>query len=178
MPSSNRGAKRGAGRLGALPMPVQGWTGEGGDGEAHPKRHKDCASASDVSSDEAMPGIFGESNNGVVVSDDEGDVAATSGSEVSSDEAMPDVSSESNDGDVQSDDEEDAAPERQLTIDGVVVPVDPRARHHQREALQAYAEHHAEPRGKIIMACGTGKTFLGLWLAETKTAVRRAAGES
>ncbi|NWJ26118.1 type ISP restriction/modification enzyme [Rhizobium sp. RM] len=41
-------------------------------------------------------------------------------------------------------------------------------RDHQREALQAVAEGlQAADRGKLIMACGTGKTFTGLRIAET-----------
>jgi predicted helicase len=40
-------------------------------------------------------------------------------------------------------------------------------RDHQREALQAVSEGLAEAdRGKLIMACGTGKTFTGLRIAE------------
>ena len=40
-------------------------------------------------------------------------------------------------------------------------------RKHQREALQAAHEHYAtEDRGKLIMACGTGKTFTSLKLVE------------
>jgi hypothetical protein len=39
--------------------------------------------------------------------------------------------------------------------------VDPRVRPCQRAALEAYALNHAEPRGKIMMACGTGKTAMG-----------------
>lgn len=41
-------------------------------------------------------------------------------------------------------------------------------RDHQRDALQAVIEGLADAdRGKLIMACGTGKTFTGLSIAET-----------
>ncbi|MFC4271832.1 DEAD/DEAH box helicase [Sneathiella chungangensis] len=41
-------------------------------------------------------------------------------------------------------------------------------RDHQRDALEAVAEGLQEAdRGKLIMACGTGKTFTGLRIAET-----------
>ncbi len=41
-------------------------------------------------------------------------------------------------------------------------------RDHQRDALKAVVEGLAEEdRGKLIMACGTGKTFTGLRIAET-----------
>lgn len=41
-------------------------------------------------------------------------------------------------------------------------------RDHQRDALKAVTEGLAEAdRGKLIMACGTGKTFTGLRIAET-----------
>lgn len=41
-------------------------------------------------------------------------------------------------------------------------------RDHQRDALQAVSEGLTEAdRGKLIMACGTGKTFTGLRIAET-----------
>lgn len=39
---------------------------------------------------------------------------------------------------------------------------------HQRQALKAVTEGLEETdRGKLIMACGTGKTFTGLRIAET-----------
>ncbi|MCP6324135.1 DEAD/DEAH box helicase family protein, partial [Klebsiella pneumoniae] len=40
-------------------------------------------------------------------------------------------------------------------------------RPHQRDALKAVTEGLAQAdRGKLIMACGTGKTFTGLRIAE------------
>lgn len=43
-------------------------------------------------------------------------------------------------------------------------------RDHQKEALEAFAEHFkVADRGQLIMACGTGKTFTSLKLAEQET---------
>lgn len=43
-------------------------------------------------------------------------------------------------------------------------------RDHQKEALDAFAEHFkVADRGQLIMACGTGKTFTSLKLAEQET---------
>jgi predicted helicase len=43
-------------------------------------------------------------------------------------------------------------------------------RDHQKEALEAFAEHFkVADRGQLIMACGTGKTFSSLKLAEQET---------
>ncbi|ULR52824.1 DEAD/DEAH box helicase [Streptomyces deccanensis] len=51
----------------------------------------------------------------------------------------------------------------------------PRA--HQREAIDAVFEGFAEhERGKLIMACGTGKTFTGLKIVERLAAERAAGG--
>ncbi|WP_406178694.1 DEAD/DEAH box helicase [Streptomyces canus] len=51
-------------------------------------------------------------------------------------------------------------------------------RPHQREAIdavfQGFEEHN---RGKLIMACGTGKTFTGLKLVERLAAERAASGQ-
>lgn len=47
-----------------------------------------------------------------------------------------------------------------------------RIRPHQQEAIQAIAEGFAEAdRGKLIMACGTGKTFTALKIAESLVGV-------
>lgn len=41
---------------------------------------------------------------------------------------------------------------------------------HQRKAIAASSEHFAvSDRGKLIMACGTGKTATSLWIAEKET---------
>ncbi|MFJ7775054.1 DEAD/DEAH box helicase [Streptomyces yangpuensis] len=51
-------------------------------------------------------------------------------------------------------------------------------RKHQREAIDAVFAGFAENnRGKLIMACGTGKTFTGLKIAERLQKDRSAAGE-
>jgi predicted helicase len=43
-------------------------------------------------------------------------------------------------------------------------------REHQRKALGNFREHFkAHSRGKLIMACGTGKTFTSLKIAEKET---------
>jgi len=43
-------------------------------------------------------------------------------------------------------------------------------RHHQKEALENAHEHfNSHDRGKMIMACGTGKTFTALRIAEKET---------
>ena len=39
-------------------------------------------------------------------------------------------------------------------------------RYHQRDALVAYAQNIHEPSGQVLMACGTGKTLVGVWMAE------------
>ena len=52
----------------------------------------------------------------------------------------------------------------------VVVERAPKAAwNHQQEAIDSAVAHFAEPgtRGKILMACGTGKTLVGLRIAET-----------
>ena len=52
----------------------------------------------------------------------------------------------------------------------IVVQRPPRpARKYQQEAIDSAVAHFAEPgtRGKILMACGTGKTLVGLRIAET-----------
>jgi len=52
--------------------------------------------------------------------------------------------------------------------DGTVQLADPKTlRDHQREALEAVRDGLADAdRGKLVMACGTGKTFTGLKIAE------------
>jgi hypothetical protein len=57
------------------------------------------------------------------------------------------------------DDETD--PDGKLTVGGAMYTVDPRVKNWQLPALKAYALNHAEPRGKIVMACGTGKLAMG-----------------
>ncbi|MFD9117396.1 DEAD/DEAH box helicase [Streptomyces bottropensis] len=50
-------------------------------------------------------------------------------------------------------------------------------RPHQREAIEAVFQGFAEhERGKLIMACGTGKTFTGLKIVERLAAERAAGG--
>ena len=56
----------------------------------------------------------------------------------------------------------------EVTIDGRQFAVPDRARAHQAEALGAFASHIHEPRGQLLMACGSGKTLVSLWLAELK----------
>jgi hypothetical protein len=51
--------------------------------------------------------------------------------------------------------------ESAITVGGAPYTVEPRARPCQRAALEAYALNHAKPRGKIVMACGTGKLAMG-----------------
>ena len=54
-----------------------------------------------------------------------------------------------------------------LADDQIVLAPKKEVRQHQREALEAVREGLAEAdRGKLIMACGTGKTFTGLKIAE------------
>jgi predicted helicase len=54
-----------------------------------------------------------------------------------------------------------------------VVPVGKRPHPHQREAIDAViAGLEAADRGQLIMACGTGKTLVGLWIAEETTSER------
>lgn len=49
---------------------------------------------------------------------------------------------------------------------------------HQREAIEAvFKGFTSHDRGKLIMACGTGKTFTGLKIAERLTAERAKRGE-
>ena len=53
---------------------------------------------------------------------------------------------------------------------GTIVREPPKtARKHQRQAIDSAVAHFAEPdtRGKLLMACGTGKTLTGLRIAET-----------
>ncbi len=51
-------------------------------------------------------------------------------------------------------------------------------RPHQREAIDAVFQGFAEhDRGKLIMACGTGKTFTGLKIVERLAAERAASGQ-
>ncbi|MEU7384426.1 DEAD/DEAH box helicase family protein [Streptomyces sp. NPDC042207] len=51
-------------------------------------------------------------------------------------------------------------------------------RPHQREAINAVFQGFAEhDRGKLIMACGTGKTFTGLKIVERLAAERAASGQ-
>lgn len=51
-------------------------------------------------------------------------------------------------------------------------------RKHQREAIEAVFAGYAESnRGKLIMACGTGKTFTGLKIVERLQQERAEAGE-
>jgi hypothetical protein len=52
--------------------------------------------------------------------------------------------------------------ESATTVGDAMHTVDPRVRPCQRAALNAYTLHHAEPRAKIVMACGTGKP--GPWV--------------
>lgn len=55
-----------------------------------------------------------------------------------------------------------------LLSDTVVVAPKKEARPHQRDAIQAVRDGFSEhDRGKLIMACGTGKTFTALKIAET-----------
>ncbi|MFD4610664.1 DEAD/DEAH box helicase [Streptomyces sp. NPDC058440] len=65
--------------------------------------------------------------------------------------------------------------------DGVDLELRPRKalRPHQREAVDAVLRGFAEghDRGKMIMACGTGKTLTGLNIAERLHAERRATGQ-
>lgn len=54
-----------------------------------------------------------------------------------------------------------------LADDQIVLAPKKEVRQHQREALEAVREGLLEAdRGKLIMACGTGKTFTGLKIAE------------
>lgn len=54
-----------------------------------------------------------------------------------------------------------------LADDQIVLAPKKEVRQHQREALEAVREGLSEAdRGKLIMACGTGKTFTGLKIAE------------
>ena len=53
--------------------------------------------------------------------------------------------------------------------------VDPRMRPCQRAALEAHALNHAEPRGKVVMACGTGKLAMGDTAIVVKQITARAA---
>lgn len=54
-----------------------------------------------------------------------------------------------------------------LADDQIVLAPKKEVRQHQREALDAVREGLSEAdRGKLIMACGTGKTFTGLKIAE------------
>ena len=53
---------------------------------------------------------------------------------------------------------------------GTIVRAPPKtARKHQQQAIDSALAHFAEPdtRGKLLMACGTGKTLAGLRIAET-----------
>ena len=53
---------------------------------------------------------------------------------------------------------------------GTIVRAPPKtARKHQQQAIDSAVAHFAEPdtRGKLLMACGTGKTLAGLRIAET-----------
>ena len=59
-----------------------------------------------------------------------------------------------------------------IIVDGDRFTVSRMARPHQVCALRAAAAHIDEPRGQIVMACGTGKTLVGLWLTEMRVALR------
>ena len=59
-----------------------------------------------------------------------------------------------------------------IIVDGRRFTVSRMARPHQVCALRAAAAHIDEPRGQIVMACGTGKTLVGLWLTEMRVALR------
>ena len=59
-----------------------------------------------------------------------------------------------------------------IIVDGRRFAVSRMARPHQVCALRAAAVHIDEPRGQIVMACGTGKTLVGLWLTEMLVALR------
>ena len=59
-----------------------------------------------------------------------------------------------------------------IIVDGRRFTVSRMARPHQVCALRAAARHIDEPRGQIVMACGTGKTLVGLWLTEMRVALR------
>ncbi|GAA0372728.1 DEAD/DEAH box helicase [Streptomyces blastmyceticus] len=68
-----------------------------------------------------------------------------------------------------------AAPEHpvELRLRGKKTP-----RPHQREAIEAVFEGFgSHPRGKLIMACGTGKTFTGLKIVERLQQERAKRGE-
>ena len=59
--------------------------------------------------------------------------------------------------------------------DSLLAPVLPRKqpREHQQQALEAVlTEFSKHDRGQLIMACGTGKTLVGLWTAEALGAAR------
>ena len=52
-------------------------------------------------------------------------------------------------------------------------PVTPTPRTHQLEAIAAIQAHlHTTDRVSVLMACGTGKTLVGRWLAEQRQASR------
>ena len=49
----------------------------------------------------------------------------------------------------------------------------PTPRTHQLEAIAAIQAHlHTTDRVSVLMACGTGKTLVGRWLAEQRQASR------
>ena len=52
------------------------------------------------------------------------------------------------------------------------------ARPYQLDALRQYASHIDEPRGKIVMACGTGKSRVALWIAELAVAAAVPSGRA
>ena len=62
--------------------------------------------------------------------------------------------------------------DRRFTVDDRRFTVSQMARPHQVCALRAAAAHIDEPRGQIVMACGTGKTLVGLWMTEMRVALR------
>ena len=62
----------------------------------------------------------------------------------------------------------DSQPDAIETIDvaGQAYSLPQGARPYQRAALAAYAARLQDPAGQLLMACGTGKTSMGLWMAE------------
>ena len=61
----------------------------------------------------------------------------------------------------QEEDPDETNNESAIMVGGAMYTIHPRVGPCQRAALEAYAAHHTEPRGKIVMACGTGKLAMG-----------------
>ena len=64
--------------------------------------------------------------------------------------------------------QDDECSHQTVHINGRRVSLEGSPRPHQIAALQAYSHHAAEPRGQIIMACGSGKTLTAMWIALLK----------